>query len=247
MAAGLIRHGIEVEFFDVSPPAADFAVGWSWRVGERIRSAGFGRPFLTMERGYLGDRFQWTSLGWNGLNGRARFPTAKDSGERFWENFGDLAREWERFDGYALVIGQVEGDMALRGIDYRAWVGRTINTLLAMGMEVRFRPHPEAMRRGIPQAADSEFFIGGTLNEAFERAGCVVTLNSNTGVESVLAGIPTITSDLGAMAWPVTSHGFVDDLIMPCRKNWFRDMAWRQWSIDEIRSGFAWEVVREAM
>lgn len=246
MDAGLRRHGIEI--VGAGDATADFAVCWSWRTGKRIRSQGFDRPILVMERGYVGDRMKvWTSLGWDELNGRARFPVAQDNGERFWKHHGHLVREWEIFDGYWLVIGQVIGDTALTMVDFPAWVLDTIDELDRQGRDVRFRPHPEAVRRGQTISVPDYMRVGGTLADAFSGAACVVTWNSNTGVEAVLAGIPTITMDEGAMAWPVTSHSISHPLVTPDRNEWFRDMAWTQWTLDEISSGSAWEVVKTAM
>jgi hypothetical protein len=248
MSAGLERHGIETRFFNHDPDlSADFAVVWGWRVGDRIRKQDFRQPILVMERGYLGDRFQWTSLGWDGLNGRARFNEAQDEGERFEKHFGHLVRPWSRPDGYVLIIGQVDGDMALRGTDYTAWAISTVVEFHKRQVDVRFRHHPEAIKRGQRSIVPAQFVVGGALEDAFAEASQVVTMNSNTGVESVLYGLPTVTADRGAMAWPVTSHSIDDPLVTPDRKAWLRDMAWRQWREEEIGNGEAWEVVRGAM
>ena len=42
---------------------------WGWRKGHLLRQAGW--DVLLMERAFVGDRFKYCSLGWNGLNGRA--------------------------------------------------------------------------------------------------------------------------------------------------------------------------------
>lgn len=248
MAEGLCRHGLDVERFGIAPRAdVDVAVVWSWRVGMRIRQQGYPGPILVMERGYLGDRFSWTSLGWDGLNGRARFPSAQDGGERFWMNFGHLACEWERFDGYWLIAGQVLGDMSLANVNYLEWLKDMVDELDRMGVDVRFRPHPEAVRRGQQFPVPAYMVSKGTLEQDLSEATCVIAYNSNTTVDAVLAGIPAITVDEGAMAWDVTSHHVGQAHVTPDRTEWFRRMAWRQWTIDEIQSGEAWEVVRTAM
>lgn len=248
MAAGLARHGIETITFGFMPdPTADFCTVWGWRVGERIRAGGYDKPILVMERGYIGDRWQWTSLGWDGLNGRARWNAAHDSGERFWRNFGHLACEWERHDGYALILGQVEGDMALRGVHFGAWATTCVAALKEQGRDVRFRPHPEAIKRGQKLPVPPHLHLDRTLQDALSSAAFVVTWNSNTSTDAVLSGVPAIAMDQGAMAWPMASHAIDDDLVTPDRTEWFRDMAWRQWSTNEMSDGSAWEVVREAM
>jgi len=73
-----------------------------------------GRDVLVMERGYIGDRTHWTSLGWNGLNGRARVPLAPaDGGARFERNYSRLMHPYNPAGHYALIIGQVPGDASL--------------------------------------------------------------------------------------------------------------------------------------
>lgn len=247
---GLQRHGVHCTYYnDYEPLGEDvtFAVCWGWRRGSRIRGEGFKGPILVAERAYLPDRFEWTSLGWDGLNGRARWPVAQDAGERFWRNWGHLACEWERVDGYHLVIGQVLGDSALTMVDFPKWVQETIEGLDRLGQDVYFRPHPEAVKRGQAFPGTGHLTMGGSLSEALAGAACVVTWNSNTGVDAVLAGVPAITMDEGAMALPVSSHSIYEPLVTPDRTEWFRDMAWKQYLLSEIQSGFAWDIVKQAM
>jgi hypothetical protein len=67
----------------------------------------------------------------------------------------------------------------------------------------------------------------------------------------VLAGAATVTCDEGAMAWPIAYHtiGEYDGsgLCMPPRERWAADLAWCQFSPEEIRNGFAFDVLRPAM
>ena len=249
MVQGLQRHGVMVSSFSRMPDAdADFALCWGWRIGRRIKESGFEKPILIMERGYVGDRMNvWTSLGWDGLNGRARFAKAQDSGERFWANHGDLAKEWERFDGYYLIAGQVLGDQSLHGVDYLAWLKDTIDDLDRMGVDVRFRPHPEALKRGQKFPVPAYMVSTGTLADDLAEAACVIAYNSNATVDAVLAGVPAITVDDGAMAWEMSTHHVSQELVAPDRAAWFRDMAWKQFTMSEIQSGFAWDITRQAM
>ena len=111
---------------------------------------------------------------------------------------------------------------------------------------MRFRPHPVAVQRGqhhnVPRAVTSE----QSLADDLAGAAVVVTFNSNTGVDAVLAGKPTVTMDAGAMAWPVTDHvlgqhGEYD------RESWAYRMAWKQWRDEEISSGDAIARLLEVM
>lgn len=228
--------------FRRQPPSnMDFITVWGWRKGLRCKN--YCNNILVMERGYLGDRFAWTSLGWNGLNGRATWPKAPNDPTRFEEHFGHLVRDWSEREGYALIIGQVRGDAALQNCDIDDWYAQAVQAMQARGFDVRFRPHPEAVKRNQHARGLEQYMIGGTLEEALAGAAVCVTYNSNTGVEATLAGVPVIACDHGAMAWPVCAQGIDAELIRPDRSQWMSDMAWKQWTLDEIANGLAWEHV----
>lgn len=232
----------------------DAVACWGWRIGRERRERYPKLPALIMERGYVGDRFHWTSLGWNGLNGRATFADAKkqalalDPYVRFHRNFGHTA-PWNQLGydraGYALILGQVQSDQACRNVNltyqYRAWYG----ALRTAGYEVRFRPHPKERRQisGLPKSA----YTTGTLAEDLAGAQFTVSWNSNSSVDSVLAGVPGVTFDEGAMAWPVTSHDLRNPVTMPSRTEWAAQLAWCQWEPAELESGAAWRAVREVI
>lgn len=252
---------------------ADAFVCWGWRVGKRIRQVHKSLPVLVMERGYVGDRFHWTSLGWNGLNGRAIFPRPP-KGEhalgystlRF-QGFNGPMKPWPLREGYsydmmtpwrcptpqaaldapgyALILGQVQGDQACLTVNlasqYRAWAAMYGSA----GLEVRFRPHPKAItqRSGLPLSQHTS----GTLAEDLAGAKFTISWNSNSSVDSVLAGVPSVTLDRGAMAWPVTSHDLNNPVTMPSRTEWAAQLAWCQWQPEELADGGAWRAVRECM
>jgi len=237
MADGLARHGVTVGMGGLhEPEPCDVAIIWGARHPRILES---GRPVLIMERGHVGDRMRYTSLGWGALGRRGRYPQAPDGGARWERLWGQLLQPWSERPGYALVLGQVDGDAALNGLDVLAWAHEVSAALLDRGWDVRFRPHPLAQPKGptgIPIAA-------GTLADALGGAALCVTFNSTAGVEAVLAGVPTVTLDAGAMAWPVATHALDVPPARPEREAWAHDLAWTQWSLDEIAAGDAWAAV----
>lgn len=246
-ADGLRRHGWTVNISDQAV-RADLLVLWGVRNRPAIEGQlKRGGQVCILERGYLGDRFAWSSVSFGGqLNGRADFRGVRNDPARFERHFGHLMQPWQRKEGYALLIGQVPGDMSLAVVNgsLDGWYADTAAVLAAKGYEVRFRPHPVAVQRGkrfvTPTGAK---LIGGTLDEALSSASLVVTFNSNTAVESVLAGVPTIAMDRGSMAWPVTTHFLETEPQMPDRETWAAELAWKQWTLDEMASGECWDHV----
>lgn len=215
---------------------------WGWRNG--VLHYEKGQNILIMERGYIGNRYAWFSLGWNGLNARARMPIAKDNGARWQQHFAKFMAPWrpcDKQDRYALIMGQVPTDKSLNGMVFGNWLNRVASDMRHAGIrDILFRPHPlaPAMRCSLP-------VLGGTLQAAIAGASVVVTYNSNSGVDAVLAGVPAVTMDEGAMAYEVTSHNPCGQVFKPDRTAWAYNMAFAQWLPAEVASGVAWDALRK--
>lgn len=239
MREGLRRHGVAVTVR--TPDAlreADVSIAWGWRLAGPL--CGAGSRVLVMERGYIGDRMRWTSLGWNGLNGRATFPAVDNAAHRLAWHFPGVIRPVNMRGEYVLLIGQVEGDAALGDLDVRRWYAETTARAAELfGLPVKFRPHPLGDSKPVTGAETLE----GDLAAALDGAALVVTWNSTVGVESVLRGKPTVAMDAGSMALPVADTDLRINVPLG-RDAWASRLAWCQWSIEEIRNGYAWDVVR---
>lgn len=241
MAEGLRRHGFAVDLrAEPDATGADFAVCWGWRTAAPLRAAGV--DVLVLERGHVGDRGSYTSCGWNGLGARARYADVDDGGARWAALWGHLERPWRDQGSYALLLGQCEGDASLStlGCSYDEWVQRMVDALRAAGYAVVFRPHPLMVNRGAYFRPTAAACSTTTLEEDLAGAAVAVAFNSTAAVESVLAGVPTVTCDEGAMAWPVTSHTVDEPLCRPDRQEWCARIAWAQFSYQEIANGDAW-------
>jgi hypothetical protein len=225
-----------------SPEPADLLVIWGIRRQDAIaRQKAADGEVCVLERGYLGDRFAWTSVSFGGgLNGRGEFRGPHEDGTRFDRLFGHLMQPWDTSGGYALIIGQVPGDMSIKGVDIEAFYQQSAKALRKHGFpDVRFRSHPKAgPARGVAGITQ----IGGTLAEAMAGAAVVMTFNSNTGAEAALFGKPVIAMDRGSMAWPIAGHQ-VTEIITPDRAAWAHRLAWCQWSKDEMLSGECQEAI----
>lgn len=248
---GIRRHGITASQGHYNRAAgADIAVIWSWRqMGVIVDASARGAHVLVMERGFLQPREQWCSLALDGFNGRGQFAPAKDGGVRWRRHFAGRMEPWRADGHYELVIGQLPGDSALMGCDIDGWVRKTCTHLLKQGQKVIYRPHPLAkgMRRSVRDLPAGVTVHTGPLFEAFAHARRCITYNSTTAVEAVLAGLPTVADDRGSIAWDVTGHELDDPPRTPERAYWCHDMAWRQWKLEELADGSAWEHVKQCL
>lgn len=236
--AGLQRRGWRAEMSTSDKPC-DLLVRWGVRDRAMIqRQRDVGGEVCILERGYLGDRFEWTSVSFGGgLNGRGRFVTPLDIDlERFHSLGLELAPWHLDSDGYALIMGQVPGDQSLRHVNFEKWARDGAAALADAGWPVRFRPHP-GNRGG--QEYPGIPVLRGTLADALAGAGLVVTFNSNSGVDAVLAGRPTVAMDEGSMVRAVAAHDMT--VKVPDRSAWAARLAWCQYTRAEMESGFCQE------
>lgn len=236
MAEGLSHHGIESLLSHSSFVSTKHVACWGWREGNLLRAR--GHEVLVMERGYLGDRISYTSLAWNGLNGYGDFPEYPDDGGARFRSMAEM-KPWKEGGEYVLLMGQVPGDASLKGRNLMPWYSEAaMQAQSAYEMPVKFRAHPQALKRGIRQRPNYTEPSDGTLEQALDGAAVVVAWNSNASVDAVLAGVATVTMDKGSMAWGVTAHR-IGDIARPNRNAWAHRLAWKQWTIDEIASGYA--------
>lgn len=84
----------------------------------------------------------------------------------------------------------------------------------------------------------------GDLDEALRDAWCIVTYSSNAAVDAILAGVPAVVLGQSAVRPVAWSLDNIENPAWPERELWLRALAHHQFTLDEMRSGYAWEQVR---
>jgi hypothetical protein len=225
---------------------------WGWRKGEALLKKDPERNVLVVERGYLGNREEWTSLGWNGLNGYANFNNESVPDDRWIKYWKNGMQPWQPHDGeYILICGQIITDMSLSDCQsYETFVFSKIEHLKARyGKQIRFRPHPLAKKTGrnriyVPKDVQVVDASQTTLTDDMKNAKLVVAWNSNSLVEAMYLGIPFESNSPGSM---VHSYQQKDPFEEPNRNDWGRRIAYCQWNKEELANGVAWKHVQRSL
>jgi hypothetical protein len=214
MAAGLKAIGVRCEITSERERREGLPILFGTSLWRHLEVG----DYLLVDRCSFGDTNQYVSLVRNGHGRRGdhRVP-ASPSADR-WRRHGVPVLPWR--DGRRRVLcGQTEPyspDWSALDAWYRAAGG------------THFRRHPAGENpTGLPET------------RSWNDCGLALTLNSSVGVEAVLAGVPTVTMDAGAMAWDVTGHR-PDEIVKPPRQDWLHWLAWTQWHWDEIAEGKPW-------
>ena len=240
-AQGLHVHGVPFRILPSSSYSpSDIAVCWGCNHPWLEEQKAYGR-LLILERGFIGDRTQWTAAGWEGINGRADFRNDLP-GERL-EKMGWTLEDWQyNTDGVILVAGQVAGDNSVKHLKIDVIYRQAISDLLdCTHRKIVFRPHPLSRR-------DSWKHLGVPLSQIedpikdINRAFVTVSINSNFGVDSIVNGVPHICLDVGSMAWEVSGLTALDAVFpyYPDRKTWLKKLAYCQWNTKEMETGLTW-------
>lgn len=251
LASGVVRHGDRVTMGPEQPADCDLSVAWAFQARQRAmaqRQWQAGRRHLVMEVAFVGPLLERTSLGFDGLCGLGEFPDPQDGGRRWRKVFREYYRpRWRRrMAGDAITImGQVPGDAALDGVDLGSFYADAAARLRYHDLPLVFRPHPVAVERGIAGEVPNGIEVDlGPLDACLDRSRFVATYSSNTGVDAVLAGVPTWTLHRGSMAYDVTGHDLDVPPPRPSRSAWMAGLAYCQWSPTELHDGTAWEHLR---
>lgn len=218
------------------PVKTDKAIMWGWKWSNYWRER--HKSVIVMEHGYIGDRFKYTSLAWNGLNGHGIHGVHKgDNGERFAEH-GGIIHPWKHNpDAPVLLLGQLKNDQSLQGLDiekvYNDWIRKSDRPVI-------FRPHPVAVKRGVHLNIKGAEVSQGTLYEALDNCSYALCYNSNSSVDAIMYGVPTVCMDKGSMVASLCGEN-IGHIIRPEREKTLHALAWKQYSLEEISQGWPLE------
>ncbi len=264
---GMQKHGIIPQVVklkdysdeDASLPDADVYVVRGWKKGHHLEcrtrtrliehQEKHNRQCLIIDQGYVKDRIVYRSVGWDGLNGRADFCNS-DSPSTRWQEWGMGLKPWQdiREDNVILLIGQKPRDAAVlyakNGIN--EWYEQSVSKIQNLtNRKIVFRPNPRVKvnpELGVEVSTN-------TLEEDLNRSHVVVTFNSNAGTDAVIAGIPVINTDEGSMVWDISSREIdqssLDIPLRLNRKQWAWNLAYTQWTREEVTEGLTWDHLKE--
>ena len=206
-----------------------------------------GTPVLISDAGFVRRDLHYFQLGVNRLNW---FPEFELPGDR-WDRL-DVRLRPLHAGTYILIAGQKPDDAAhgLGAEELRALYQDWAQELRGLSdLPVHFRPHPmgpEAHPEGL------ETIQGLTLAEELAGAHALVTWNSTTTTDALIAGTPAFALGPNAQAEELANTElryiarpfFPSD---PVRRAFFNRVAYAQWTLEELQNGMALEFTLAAI
>lgn len=241
MHAGLLTLGYDVELEWSSAPivGSDVLVIWNrydgWaEAADKFEAA--GARVIVCENGYIGPTVAM-SLGHHNGRGRHRVGGV----ERF-TALGVAFRPWRAQGRHILVCGQ--RGIGYGGIDHaESWAADVIRRLSGLTPRpILFRPHPAGQRR--PRFSNAETVdCRQPLADQLRDCWAVVVWTSNSATSALIAGIPVFYEGPSIITALAAAKGveLIDTPPMPEREPAFVNLAWGQWSLEEIGAGTAFQ------
>jgi len=250
-AHSIFNAGGDVVYNDIN---SDVAVIWSvlWygrmssnkKVWDLFRSQ--NKPVIVLEVGGIKRGTTW-KVGINGINREAIFGPKNNGSERA-ELFNLKLKPW-RVDGeYIIICGQHDKSHQWRNQPPMSnWILDTISTIREHTEKtIIIRPHPRSplplieyefkgVQRQDPQKLDGTY---DDFDFNYQNAWAVVNWSSNPATQAVIDGIPVFVGP-DSLAWNVGNNSLtnINDPYMPNRQQWLNDLAYTEWTINEIASG----------
>lgn len=210
-------------------------VGYGWKHSAHLKK--FPR-FIYADLGYWQrDRYyRITANGW----GSESYVKAGLPADRF-NALGLKIQPWKS-GKEILIAGSSEKSCTQHGFRYMEWEAKTAQALNGLGYEVVYRPKPTD-----PNARPLHGFRFDRrpLDQALASAHALVTHHSNTSIDALLAGVPVHCVTGAAAAFSVPLDQIAKPPKLPGREQFLYDVAWLQWTEDEMRSGALWSHLKE--
>ena len=186
------------------------------------------------------------------MRGLADFKNKNSNSDRF-KKLNLKIKPWRKWtqDGHILIVGQNLYDASLFGIDFTMWVYNTLKHLMKhTNRKIIVRDHPENKEQlkefikiSFRNYDQVEYSYNDTIEKDLKNAHCTVSYTSGSSIDSILAGVPVITCSEYNFLWPISTHT-LEDVENPRtgdREQLLYDLAYTQWTVEEIKNGKPWE------
>lgn len=225
-----------------------------------------GVPLLYLDKGYHRARAPWNGgslpaywrLCWNAVHPTAYLMDLDRPDDR-WRRLGvELKRRtrWhveKSLDAPIVILGSSQKFHETEKIEHPTpWTQNLVRQIsLKTKRPIIYRPKPSWAAAEPVLGAAFDHGRKNSVNDALAGAWCSITHASIACVDSIIAGVPCVVLGAGVAA-PISST-MVKDVLNPLwvdpsvREQWAANLAYCQFTPDEIGDGTAWEILKETM
>ena len=204
---------------------------WDWYRSQN-------KPVIVLEVGSIVRGHTW-KIGINGINIGSYFVNEDKDNTRA-NSFGLVAKPWKANGNDIVICGQHERSQQWHKMGpMNVWVKDTILEIRKYSNRpIKVRQHPRYPLSINYQGVGALKSSSPTFQQDLESAWAVVNFNSGPGIEAVINGVPAFVG-ASSLAAPVANLDFstIENPNRPDRQQWLNNLAWTEWTIDEMRRG----------
>ncbi len=246
---------------------ADAAVIWSvlWngrmkpnkKVFDKFQAK--GKPVFVLEVGSIKRGKTW-KLGLNGVN-KKNYPYLQhiDKDMSRAEKFGLELKDWTHTGDKILIACQHGKSQQWEGLmKPDDWIVRIVEKIREhTDRPISLRPHPRS-----PVSTHKFYGLVDELQQpqrinaldefdlAFDNVWAVVNWSSSPGIHAITEGIPAYTGPR-SIAYPVANSikdfSNIENPDRPGREDWFKNYIYSEFTVEELRNGYAWDLVSKGL
>jgi hypothetical protein len=192
-------------------------------------------PFWFIDSGYtnfIEPNKKWHRLTRNHLHFNSPFVAPTDR----LKNFSEFPRPWRKTGEKILIVEPGEFAAGIMHVDTKSWTESVSNELRKYTdrpIEIRSKTNKKTRTSLYQTLIDGDYY-------------CTVSINSNSAIESIWAGIPAITLDKH-VSNPVTRNNLsqINNLYYGPLGDWLAWLSYCQFTYDELMDGTAYNIVKE--
>ncbi len=243
---------------------ADAAVIWSvlWHgrmlpnrcVWEHYR--GCKKPVLVAEVGGI-ERGKTWRIGLNGINRSACFGAINNNNHRALQ-LNLSTKPWQTNGDYILICGQHTQSLQWENMPpMSSWLMAIIEHIQQHSKrDIVFRPHPRCRlldielqyHRVYRQEPKLQPDTYDDFDLSLDNVHAVVNWSSNPGIDAIVNGVAAFVGP-ESLAYDVSSHDLcsIDSPQYKDRTQWINDLAWKEFTVEEIAHGLPLSRLRQTL
>lgn len=241
--------------FDMTEVKEDYDVAVIWSILWKGRMASNkpvwdycqanNKPVIVVEVGGIKRGTTW-KIGINGINREAYFGEAGNPDDRA-KKFGLELKPWQTGRDIIICCQNPDSHQWRNMPPASTWVYNTVEAIRKYTAKpIVIRDHPRARLDWIEiefinVTRQTPIKIDGSYDDFdfdFHNAHAVVNWSSNPATQAVIGGVPVFVGP-ESLAWDVGNHDLttINNPIKPDRTQWLNDIAYTEWTVDEIQIG----------
>jgi hypothetical protein len=204
-----------------------------------------GRNVVVLEVGSISRGTTWR-VGLNGIN-RSSYRFLNSDNSRA-SALGLKLKPWQTNGEFILICGQHDRSLQWCNMpSMSTWFLNTYDTIRQhTDRPIIFRPHPRCkldhIERGLKNVYRQDPIPLANTYDCydlkFDNIWSTISWSSSPGIHSIINGVPAFVGT-DSLAYDVanTSLENIENPIMPDRNQWLNNLAWTEFTVDEIAQG----------